>query len=98
MPDWHEYHGLTCEEIEAKENDKFLHPLLMNAVTRSKVLVEDIRKGGVRAAIEKVRRDRQAVVDLTVTAAGRALEKATFQDKWRLWDALDTVRQELRNK
>lgn len=98
LPDWHKYHGLTCEEIEKKERDSFLHPILMNAVVRSKMLVNEIQGRGIRSAQLLVKQDRKAVCDLLIVAVNRAMEQLVAQDRGRVWDALDTVRQELVKK
>lgn len=98
LPDWHRYHGLSCEEIERKEEDSFLHPILMNAVVRSKMLVADIQGKGVRAAQRAVKHDRKSVCDTLIVAMNRAMAQWTAQDRGRVWDAIDTVRQELVKK
>lgn len=98
LPEGHKYHGLTCMEVEEREKDRVLHPILKNAVVRSKVLAEDILAGTARTAVTKIKRDRQVVCDLFLHAVNMALQHATTQDKWRLWAAMDEVREELKKK
>lgn len=98
LPEWHKYHGLTCMEIEEREKDRVLHPILKNAVVRSKVLAEDILAGTARAAMTKIKKDRQVVCDLLLHAMTVALHNTTAQDKWRIWAAMDEVREELKKK
>jgi hypothetical protein len=97
IPAWHKYHGLTCEEIEEREKDQILHPILKNAVVRSKVLAEALLSGSARTAAGKIKTDRQAVCDLVIHAVNKAKD-TTAQDWWRVWSAVDEVREELKKK
>lgn len=98
LPEWHHYHGLTCDEIEQREIALFLHPILMNAILRSKMLAEQIKSKGVQTAQQLVRGDRKAVADTIILAASRVLSSSPAQDRWRVWDALDAARQEILKK
>lgn len=70
LPDWHEYKGLTCEEVSAREREKFLHPILKNALQRSKVLAQDIRTSTVESVHLMIRNDRLKVLELVKKAIG----------------------------
>jgi len=112
IPEWHEYHGLPCEKIEERERARFAQQT-GTCVLRASTLVErlfdqfkivsktkklDLKNKAQVEAAEVIKADRHAVMNLVARVVYHSLDNTYKQTQWRGWDALDKVREELKNR
>ena len=103
-PDWHAYHGLTCEEIEDRESMKIqdLHPILRMSIVRSTTLYSKVYKLGLHKGAEAIRQDRRAVLDLVEHGFNKAFSSFTvfwtdqLKERARLLSVIQLIREELK--
>lgn len=110
IPTWHRYHGLSCAEIEKRDDpwgaqsdtnppgcDELASTLLTafkNATDSS--TREERRSARFAAIVGVLQADRKKVADIMLRALHQVLDCADKKTQWDVWFVLDQLREELR--
>jgi hypothetical protein len=93
---------LTCKQLEQRDRNELLHPILSALVLGSEKVCTTIHElygnGEREKAHNYLRQHREAVRHLIGSAVYKKIQTASIHDKWDVWDLLDHLREELWNK